>query len=181
MIHDFRQKLEYSLGERQTFDTNILKTCFAECVEITKTPKEIDKLGVDYIAHLSGGATINIDAKTREKGASKFWHFNEPELALEIWSVIPSGTNPGKLGWTLSDESQVDYILYTFDKSDTDRFYLLPFQLLRTAFKKNGREWNNKYIRKKQNSRDWQSEALFIPASVVLAEINKLTSGTTCC
>lgn len=179
MIHDFKQKLEYSLGERQAFDIDILKDCFFNCVEVKKTDSTMDRQGIDYVAKLSGNALINIDAKTREKGASKYWRYNEPELALETWSVIPTQTNVGKYGWTVSDSSQVDYILYTFDKSDTDKFYLLPFQLLRTSFIKNKNIWCNKYVRKKQYSRGWQSEAVFVPASVVISEINKLMTGFT--
>ncbi len=178
MIHDFRQKLEFSLGERQIFDANALKMCFPNCVEVIKTNDETDRRGIDYVARLSGNALINIDAKTREKGASRFWRYHEPELALEIWSVIPTSTNAGKCGWTVNDSSQVDYILYTFDKTDTDKFYLLPFQLLRTAFIHNKNLWCNKYVQKTQYSRDWQSEAVFVPASVVISEISKQMTGT---
>lgn len=71
----------------------------------------------------------------------------------------------------------VDLILYTFDKSDWDIFYLLPFQHLRMAFNRHGREWCEKYLRKKQHSNDWTSEAVFVPASVVIKAIADEMTG----
>ena len=181
MTHDFKQKLEYSLGERKNFDIDLLKKCFAKCISIQKTDIEADKNGIDYIATLTNGATINIDAKTREKGASKFWKYDEPELALEVWSIEPSNTYPGKIGWTLDNSTLVDYILYTFDKSDSDKFFLLPFQILRTVFYNKGKEWTTKYGTKKQTNSNWTSKAIFVPASVILAEINKQMAGIAYC
>ena len=177
MTHSFAEKLEFSLGEREYFDISLLKTIISGCTDIHKTDAETDKTGVDYIATLRRGATINIDAKTREKGASRFWQYNQPELALEIWSVVPNEVLRGKTGWTLDESSAVDYILYTFDKSDSDRYYFLPFHLLRLAFINNYAKWMNKYKVKRQNSGRWQSEAVFVPAAVVVKEIENLMSG----
>lgn len=168
--HNFSQKLEFSLGAREKFDIELLGRAINGCVSVKKTDIAADKRGIDYVATLNGGAEIGIDAKAREKGASKFWRYGEAELALEIWSVCPS-ERPGKVGWTLSDRSNVDMILYTFDKSDCDKFYLLPFQHLRMAFNRHGRSWCAKYLRKKQHSNGWTSEAVFVPASVVIAAI----------
>lgn len=174
--HDFTQKLEFSLGEREKFDIETLKNAIAACMSVEKTDTTMDKQGVDYIATLKGGAKIGIDAKAREKGASKFWRRGEAELALEIWSVCPT-EKPGKVGWTLSDRSNVDMILYTFDKSDWNKFYLLPFQHLRMAFNRQGRDWCGKYLRKKQHSNGWTSEAVFVPASVVIKAIADEMTG----
>jgi hypothetical protein len=49
-------------------------------------------LRIYYIAHLSSGAKIGIDAMNGEKGASNFREHNELELALETWSSHPSKT-----------------------------------------------------------------------------------------
>ena len=177
MTHDFNQKLEYSLGERENFDINILKEIY-KYADIVKTDTEIDKTGVDYIATLRKGGQVFIDAKTREPGASKYWKYNEPELTLEIWSVMKTPVNPGKIGWTLSESSNVDYILYTFDRSDTNKFYYLPFQMLRTAFRTHFKEWKKQYFVKTQWSNGWASQAVFVPASAVIADINRQMTGT---
>lgn len=177
MIHDFQQNLEYSLGAQEKFDINILKKIF-NIDDIQKTTVEVDKTGIDYIATLRRGGTINIDAKTRKPGASKFWDYGEPDLALEIYSSIPDGSYPGKIGWTLNEASEVDYVLYTFDKSDSDKFYFLPFQLLRNGFRQRYNEWTKKYFKKYQPNKGYLSQAVFVPASVVIAEINRQMTGT---
>ena len=177
IVHDFNERLEFSQGNKIITDKEIIRQSIPKCVNVIKTSEELDRLGIDYIAELTGGAKIYIDVKTREKGASRWWKHNEPELALEIWSVYPDENNKGKQGWTLSNSSNVDLILYTFDKSDCEKFYLLPFQHLRKAFINNCQDWLKKYNRKKQLSESWQSEALFVPVSVVLKAITQTMSG----
>lgn len=176
MNHDFTQKLEFSLGERLNVDVNIIRDIIPGCVSVVKTDTETDKTGVDYIASLRNGAQILIDAKTRERGAKVFWKHNEPELALEIWSVMPQDGTEGKTGWTLSEQTNVDYILYTFNRDDTDKFFFLPFQLLRTAFRQNYDCWYQQFDVKVQSSNagQWKSCAMFVPASIVLDAVSAI-------
>ena len=177
MTYDFDERLAFSQGKRMKSDIELLKRIIPYCTEVVKADTNTDKQGIDYIAYLAGGAEIGIDAKTREKGASKFWHYGEAELALELWSIYPNGNKEGVKGWTLSDKTNVDLILYTFDSTDWDKFYLLPYQLLRMAFIRKGREWLSSYARKKQTSNNWQSEAIFIPASIVIEAVKAEMQG----
>lgn len=171
-MNGWKEKLEYSLGQQQDFDFQLLKQHIPRCVSIRKTDTEQDKSGVDYVATLANGAEIFIDAKTRMAGSSKFWKNNEAELALEVWSVVNK-----KVGWTLNTASNVDYILYTFDKSDWNKYYFLPFQLLRKAFYEKGAAWKEKYKQREQWSDGWKSAAIFVPASVVLNAIQETMTG----
>lgn len=173
MIHSFNEKLAFSLGEREKFDMNLLKKVIPNCVHVVKTDEETDKSGIDYVATLDGGATINIDAKTRKAGSKRYWGHGEPELVLERYSVCPEGENAGKIGWTLSRACNADMILYTFDPKDCRDFFLLPFQHLRMAFLKNGRDWAKEYEWKFERSDNWQSKAMFVPASVVLKAVSR--------
>lgn len=171
-MNGWKEKLEYSLGRQQEFDFQLLKQHIPRCQSIRKTDIEQDKSGVDYVATLANGAEVLIDAKTRTAGSSKYWKSNEAELALEVWSVVNK-----KVGWTLNTASNVDYILYTFDKSDWDKYYFLPFQLLRKAFHENFRRWKAEYEQKEQWSDGWKSAAIFVPASVVLQAIRETMEG----
>ena len=177
MKHDFRERLNFSQGVRGERDAEILKQAIPNCVEVRKTDEEVDRKGVDYTATLEGGAEIGIDVKTRDKGASKYWEHGQEELALEIWSVKPDGENKGKIGWTLSDKTNVDLILYTFDEADSGKYYLFPYQFLRMAFRRNGREWVKKYRKKRQNSGKWSSEAVFVPAGEVIKAVMSEMQG----
>ena len=174
-MNNFYEKLSYSLGEQQRVDSELLKTCIPNCVSVKKTDTATDKTGIDYVARLDGGAEIYIDAKTRLPGCSKYWN-GEPELAIETWSVVEGR----KIGWTFSKKTNVDYILYTFPKEDYAGYFLLPFQLLRSAAKRCYYEWERLYPKHYQANNGYKSEALFIPASVILAEIqNEMTGKAT--
>ena len=167
-INDWDEKYQSSLSQQES-DIALLKEIIPDCVNVEKTSVAVDRLGVDYIATLSGGATINVDVKYRLPGCSYWWTRGEPELALEISSVQEND----KIGWTLNTSTQVDYILFTFDESDCDKSYLIPFQLLRAAFLANKESWIDEYGIKTQKSNTWTSTAVFVPASIVLAAIDK--------
>ena len=173
-INKWNEKYTYSISEQQKIDMELLKHNIPGCVNVAKTDPNFDMLGVDYIATLTDGAQIYIDAKTRMPGCSKWWKYGEPDLALELWSDIDAK----KHGWTLSTSTPVDYILYTFDSSDWNKSYLISFQLLRAALIRNMEFWIERYGTKKQTSSNdygdvWYGEALFIPASVVLDAVNQ--------
>lgn len=170
----WQDKLTYSQSKMRS-DISIIKDFFPKCVDVAKAKVELDKLGIDYIAKLLGGVEIFVDVKTREKGASRYWKYGEPELALEVYSVVESK----KLGWTLSDQSKAHYILYTFDPADSKNFFMVPFQLLRKAFMQNGRAWVEEYGLKQQASDSWHSSAVFVPAGVVLDTIKILCEGNS--
>lgn len=175
-MNDWNSKLEYSLSAQQQFDIYLLMNYIPHCISIRKTSVEEDRKGVDYVAVLQNGAEILIDAKTREPGSKRYWKHGEAELALEIWSVVERE----KIGWTLNNSTNVDYILYRFDRKDWDKFYFIPFQLLRKAFWENGPKWVETYVRKKQKSNSWTSECVFVPASIVLDAVSKIMQGSIC-
>ena len=175
--YEFTERLAFSRGNCEITDIEILKNEILGCVSVEKTDEETDKTGIDYIATLRGGYKVKIDAKTRTEGCSEFWR-NGPELALEIWSVIKDKRNAAKTGWTLDEKKDVDLILFTFDKKDSLNFYILPFQQLRIAFRRNFKKWDLKYKKDRQKSIDknsgnqWRSECIFIPVDIVLQAIN---------
>ena len=175
-MNGWQEKLEYSLASQQDFDIEILKNHIPSCVSVEKTDVATDKTGVDYIATLTNGAVVFIDAKTRTADCVKYWNNGEPELALEKWSVVGR-----KIGWTLSTSSAVDYILFTFDKKACNKFFFIPFQLLRKVFLENGKDWQDKYGLKYQYSHSasghWESQAIFVPASVVIQAIKQTMIG----
>jgi hypothetical protein len=174
MVNNFTDCLEYSLGNREIMDIDLIKKIIPGCICVRKTDIEEDKAGVDYIATLRKGAEIKIDAKTRRKGCSKYWKHGEAELALETWSVVPTDNFAGKTGWTLDEKKEVDLILYTFDVSDWEKVYLLPYQHLRMAFRRHYYEWISMYKLKQEINNGWLSEAVFVPKSIILQSIKNI-------
>lgn len=176
-MNNFYECYEYSIGNREQFDASLLKKAIHQCAGVEKTGEKMDKQGVDYVATLKDGSTVTIDAKTRKPGASRWWSGKEPDLCLERYSVVEQKI----VGWLFKQSAiHPDYILYTFDKSDTDRFYLIPYMLLRKAAFVRWRMWEQKYGVKKQPNDShggYTSDAVFVPASVVIAAIADEMTG----
>lgn len=171
---DFLKDLEYSMGERERFDIDLLKRVIPNTVSVHKTDVFMDKKGIDYVVRLEGGALINVDAKTRR---SVQFVDGSPELALELWSVVPRNGNGGKAGWTWNTETNVDLILYTFPSHLWNKFYLFPFQHLRMAFVRNGKQWLKAYRHSVQKNGAWDSACLFVPAYEVVRAVSEQMSG----
>lgn len=166
------ERIAFSQGIVRSTCEETIKAMLLGCISVEKTDLATDKTGIDYVATLRGGARVGIDHKAREKGCSRYWT-EGPELALEIWSVKKCPAHPhGVTGWTLSESKATEYTLHTFDVSDSQVAYMLPFQLLRLAFRRSFDTWNMRYKRASQNSGAWQSECMFVPAHVVLDAIH---------
>lgn len=183
-FYEFFEKLNYSFEVTSEFDMEVLKQVIPNCRDVRKSSMERDKFGIDYVATLKGGSEVYIDAKTREVGASKWWKYGEPELALETWSVCPGGkyntpNNLKKPGWSWDSSKLSDLILYTFHPSDTSNAYILPFQHIRMAVHKYMRQWIAEYGVKTQeteiNGFRYESQAVFIPASVLVEAISDMS------
>lgn len=178
--HNFNNKLQCSKGVLSESIEDTIKAMLPGCVDVDGASEDEDKNGIDYWAHLESGHSVAIDVKTRERGCKKFWQNGLPELALEVWSNVSRKT----IGWTLDVSKKTEYVFYIFDQSDSNECFLIPFQLLRSAFKKNGRDWYNEFGSKIQKSTDangntWQSEAIFVPAPVVLSAVFDVMKYTT--
>lgn len=173
-MNDFSACLEYSLGEREQFDISILKRHFFRVKSIEKTDVETDKTGIDYVATLYDGSHFTIDAKTRQEGCSRYWKDNTPELCVEEYSDKEREV----IGWLFKNsENHPDYILYTFHKHDSNRYYLIPYQLLRRAAKRYWAAWVHDYGVKEQKNHGWTSTAIFVPAPVLLKAIYECMGG----
>lgn len=181
MTYDFQERLSFSKGERQSTDQSTIKSLLDGCVTVATTSTELDRMGVDYIATLRKGAEVYVDAKTRERGCSRFWKLGEPELAIEIWSVYPGGkynTQKGKTGWTLDEAKVTDMVLYTFNPTDCGTAFLFPFQSLRIAARRMVKHWMQRFKVDIQDSGSWESQAVFVPASEVIAAIETTYSAS---
>lgn len=125
--------------------------------------------GIDYVASLGNDHPIRVDAKRRTPRCGRYWQQGEEELALELWS----DKNRRIVGWTLDPSKRTEYVLFTFDPTDSMRLFLIAFQLLRRAFQKYGPRWSEKYRRACQDNGRWISECVFVPVSVVRAAVHE--------
>jgi len=175
--YDFADRLAFSQGQSENTHPETIRRLIAGCVNVEKAPLEYDKRGIDFVATLRKGATLNIDIKAREFGCSKYWRRDNktgsviPDLALEIWSVVPERNSKGAVGWSLDESKLTDYTLHIYDPKDCQAAFLMPFQLLRMSFRKNFQKWTRRYRVARQSSGSWKSECVFVPSTVVVAAI----------
>lgn len=172
--YDFAERLAFSIQANGRPFEKIIADTLPGVISVEPTDVAIDKTGIDFKAHLRRGAPINIDLKLRDFGCKKYWKQGE-EITLEIWSVKPTKGNKGRAGWTLDESKLTHYTLHAYDIRDSGRVYLLPFQLLRKAFRTHFHEWLKEYKRDTQNSGKWESECVFVPAVVVLDALREVS------
>jgi hypothetical protein len=183
---NFGERLRFSRGLREKSDLEAIKTLIPGCTKVVKTGERIDRTGIDYEAFLAGGAVLFVDGKARDKGCSRYWWDGDPQLALETWSVRPGGKyqtccNRAKIGWTLNEKSNVDYVYFSFDPIDTNACFVIAFQLLRTAFTMHRDTWAAKYKpRTNDNEQDgqrWESEWIPVPVREIRDAIDFVCEG----
>lgn len=171
MNYGWIERLGFSKARRQDSDIDTLRAMFPTCASVTKTSEAEDRAGTDYVVQLRRGAQLRVDAKARDRGCRQFWKAG-PEVALEVWSVKPSGNvSPGKTGWTLDESKEIDLILFTFDPQDHPFAYVRPLPLLRETFRRNYSEWRTSYKSATQRtdswSLSWESECVYVPLVIV--------------
>jgi hypothetical protein len=84
-----------------------------------------------------------------------------------------------KAGWTLDEAKVTDMILYVFPPEDCTTAFLLPFQSLRMAARRNIEAWMRTHKVDTQTSNRWQSQAVFVPADEVLTALASTYSART--
>lgn len=180
-VNDFAQTLAWSKGRRSDDDCATIANMLDGTATVAKcTDRALDARGVDYVATLRRGARVLIDAKGRRRGAARFWRYGEPELALETDSVITDYQHEWRIGWTLDESKVTDLILYHFE--DVDECYLIGFQHLRVALRRNYHLWTATYDwlyednRDPATGREWRSRAVFVPASIVIGAVAEVSS-----
>lgn len=167
MICNFGDDLRFS-KDCQTDDVlEVIKAHFPTCLGVDVASTSDDKRGIDYYASFDDGVRIKIDAKIRRAGCSRYWPDSIPDIALELWSVVPERGNTGKVGWTLDTAKQTDHALFLYDGADTSLTFMIPFHYLQAAFACYGPQWVKHYPKPKQNSGRWRSQCVFVPANVV--------------
>lgn len=171
-VIDFNACLDRSKGMAAAEDLDAIRAFFGpSCREVVPADKSMDRLGVDYVATLRRGATVYVDAK-RRFNCARYWRGGVPELTLEIWSACPGGETPARVGWTLDESKLTDYVLFTWPAEEHAGRYMVPFQLLRVAFRRHVLEWSRTYRLNREQPNggkwsSWSSTCVFVPLPVV--------------
>ena len=170
MSHNFDSDIKYAGSQADApWWPIVYKKAFGEIASITSITKDgwAQRAGIDKIITLACGKIISIDEKVRRK--------DYPDFFLEYWSDEQRRVK----GWIAKDLA-CDFIAYAFEPSQT--CYLLPFLLLRRAWKKHHRRWLDEFgpPRCKTSTRSsgtpWTTVGLCVPITEV---INSITDSIT--
>ena len=113
----------------------------------------LQKKGVDRRVVLKGGKTVLVEEKCRYDE----WQ----DVALEIWSNSERRIR----GWLVKD-THCDYLAYVW--LPANKGFLLPFQLLRMAWRANGKEWVGEYKKVESVNPGYTTVSYAIPLKVLL-------------
>lgn len=162
-VHNFNKSLSMSHGwSDAAWWRDVYKQAFPTMQAMVDVRPDgwAQRGGIDRQVFLGDGTVIKIDEKVRAKD----W----PDFCLEGWSdrdrKVP--------GW-IAKPMTCDFIAYAFIPSRT--CYLLPFQLLRLAWAKNGKQWWTEcpHIEavNRDGQRSWTTESVAVPIKLVLGSI----------
>ena len=178
--YSFREKHNISVSQGRTKkDIDILYKCFPNAFYIVPYLVDSNDFGVDYIVAMKDKTVKYVDAKHREAGVSRYWEtrvsngntVKVPELTLEIMSVREKGIK----GWLLDETKLSDYILFTYDESDSAKSYLFERDPLRETFKRNLNHWIDTYGEKccTSNGGAYTTTSVYVPVPEVIREYDK--------
>ena len=174
-LHDYGFEALYRWSEGKDISGGIpaiLLKNIPGAVDVKSAGNEDDKKGIDYwVYRKNTKRAVTVDVKNRS--IDPIDSFGSDDLALERWSVIEQN----KIGWTLDDSKETDFILWFFHP--TERWVLLPFVQLLAVAQEHMTTWEAQYINKTQSSDDgrWHSLCVFVPRPIVLAAISKRFYG----
>lgn len=130
-VHDFSERLAYSHAQsdqpwwRHVYEEAFAAPGLAGMADV-RQDGWAQRGGIDRVLTLADGTTLTVDEKVRERDYG--------DICLEYLS----DERRRKRGWVCKDLT-CDYIAYAVVPSAT--CYLLPFQLLRRAWRQKGRDW----------------------------------------
>lgn len=160
-IHNFQEQLAFSEAQSDLpMWKQVYQKAFPSMINMSCIRKDGwgQRSGIDRVLTLECGKTLLVDEKVRKKD----W----PDFALEYWSNKEREVR----GWVAKDLA-CDYIAYAFLPSK--KCYLLPFQQLRTAWRKHHQEWVDNYKRVDARNEGYTTRSVGVPIDVVLSAISE--------
>lgn len=160
VIHNFQDSLAKSHAQSDaSWWLEVYRKAFPSMISAVNVRRDgwAQRAGIDRIITLSGGRTISVDEKVREKD----W----PDILLERWSDearrIP--------GWIQKDLA-CDFIAYAFVPRRT--CYLFPTLTLQRAWFNNGKEWISKFKEVRAQNNGYVTVSVAIPIDVLFSSLS---------
>lgn len=158
-VHEFRTDLSASWEDsRKDYWVECYRTFFPSMYSHSLHDNDpiAQQHGIDRKLFLGGGKIIGIDEKVRGKDYG--------DILLEEFSSYETQTP----GW-IEKPQWCDYISYAIPCAG--KCFLLPFQQLQTAWRRNKEEWKSKYFRVQAVNKNYTTISWAVPIVVVYQAI----------
>ena len=158
-VHDFQESLAKSHAQADApWWIEVYRLAFPDLASAVCVRNDgwAQRGGIDRVLTLHCGKTLLVDEKVRDKD----W----PDILLEYWSDYEHRVR----GWVAKDLA-CDFIANAFVPSQT--CYLLPFQTLRRAWRKNHRVWVADYKRIEAQNKGYVTVSVAVPIDVLMAAL----------
>ncbi len=155
-IHDFEESLAKSHAQADApWWMDVYRSAFPNLASAVCVRNDgwAQRGGIDRVLTLQSGKTLTVDEKVRDEDWS--------DILLEYWSNEASQTP----GWVAKDLA-CDFIAYAFIPSQT--CYLLPFQTLRQAWRRNRKIWVRDYPKIEAKNQGYVTVSVAVPTGVLL-------------
>lgn len=159
MIHDFKERLDFSLQtSHEPFWNAIYKKAFPTMVDLKLVDNmEQQLMGIDRIVFLKNGKNILIDEKKREN----VWK----DILLEYVSNDITGTP----GW-IEKELAIDYVAYAFMPIQT--VYFFQWDFLKRSWLHYKSTWLKNYKIVKAKNGNYTTYSVAIPIDILTKSIS---------
>lgn len=173
VTHDFHERLEFSarLSDEPSW-VAFYQSIWTDMVSATRLDRQSEwqRDGIDRVVFLANGRQMLIDEKKREavdKSGQPYL-----DVLLEEWSVFYGELDPrNRIGWSLDAKKRCDFVAYAIPLARL--CYLLPFELLRLAFREHRSEWVRLYGARDAKNRDYVTRNVPVPWKVLKEAINR--------
>ena len=158
-VHDFHESLAKSHAQADApWWIEVYRLAFPDLASAVCVRNDgwAQRGGIDRVLTLQSGKTLLVDEKVRDKD----W----PDILLEYYSNYERRTP----GWVAKDLA-CDFIANAFVPSQT--CYLLPFQTLRHAWRKNHKQWVRDYQRVVAQNHGYKTVSVAVPTEVLLSAL----------
>lgn len=181
--HEFEERLAFSEGVISECLMDRIVSALPTSTGYEKATLADDRSGTDYWLHRKDGLrSLSVDLKNR--GFCPIEKFGSDDACIETTSVYqgPAGNSWSdkhrrKVGWTIDENKQTDYVVYTWPEGTARRYWIVPYPFLQAASIRWWRQWAIDYGEKPAVNETYLTLSVYPPRQVIAKAMRSLMVG----
>lgn len=183
-LHEFGERLAFSEGIVPGDSVmSAVSRIVPNATGVVRSTEQQDRHGTDFWVERSHGLpAISLDMKNRS--FCPIERYGSDDACIETTSVYRGSHGPPwddsgreKPGWTVDYRKRTDFIVYTWQKADGVRFWVVPFVPLCAVARQSWRAWAQSYPERAAKNRGYITLSTYPPRRVITESIEKITCG----